>query len=398
MTAASNPRVRPFGRTVIAALACMACIAPGLTRPEAVESRAAQSAAKTPADAWPSFRGNPQLSGASGADLPRDLVLVWSFEAGGGIESTAAIKDGAVYVGSLDGNLYCLSLDTGALKWKYAAGAGIKSSPSVFDGTVYFGDEAGSFHAVDASSGSKRWVFAAEAAIVSSASMVAGKVIFGSNDNHLYALSASDGTLAWKFATGSYVYATPALDEGASEPTVISAGCDGFMRRVRVRDGEVLVKIPLGGYVGASPAVRGGWAFVGTFENQVLGVDLRKGKIGWTYEHPEKKFPYYSSAALASDIVVVGGRDRMIHALKALDGSSIWAYTAGAKVDASPVIVGQRVLAATTGGDILALGLRQGDLLWRYETGSSIIASPSVASGRLVIGTAAGHLLAFGGK
>ena len=368
----------------------LACLVLGMAPPAA--------AMPTVAGAWPSFRGNPQLTGVSGADLPRDLALSWSFEAGGGIESTAAIKDGAVYVGSLDGSLYCLALDTGALKWKYAAGAGIKSSPSLFDGTVYFGDEAGSFHAVDAATGAKRWVFTAEAAIVSSASMVAGRVIFGSNDNHLYALSASDGKLAWKVATGSYVYATPAVDEDATVPTVISAGCDGFMRLIRVRDGEVLGKIALGGYVGASPAVRGGWAFVGTFENQVLGVDLKHGKIGWTYEHPDKKFPYYSSAALSSDIVVVGGRDRMIHALKASDGTSVWSFEAGAKVDASPVIVGQRVLAATTGGDILALGLRQGDLLWRYETGSSIIASPSVASGRLVIGTAAGHVLAFGGK
>ena len=111
-----------------------------------------------------------------------------------------------------------------------------------------------------------------------------------------------------------------------------------------------------------------------------------------------KKFPYYSSAATDGGLVVVGGRDRMVHALRATDGKEVWAYTTNAKVDASPVIVKDRVVAATTGGDILVLGLKEGDLRWHYETGDSIVASPSIAAGRLVIGTSAGRLLAFGGR
>jgi len=347
---------------------------------------------------WPIFRGDTHLTGVARGALPSSLDRLWTFQAGGGIESSAAVAQGSVFFGSLDGRLYCVAIGSGELKWTYEGGAPIKSSPSIFDDTVYFGDEKGVFHAVKAKDGKRRFAFQSDAAIVSSATVASGNVIFGSNDNNLYALSVATGTLAWKLATGSYVYGTPALAGDPREPAIVSAGCDGYLRVVRARDGAEIKKLELGAYVGASPAVDGGRAFVGTFENEVLGIDLQTPKIIWRYEHPERKFPYYSSAAVSGSVVVVGGRDKMVHALDAATGRSLWIMSARAKVDSSPVIVGERVFTATTGGDIMALNLATGELVWQFETGSSITASPAVAAGRLLIGTTDGVMYAFGGK
>ena len=351
-----------------------------------------------PQDDWPGFRGNAQLTGVAATTLPGEPRVVWTFQAEAGIESQAAIANGKVYVGSLDGTLYCLSLDAGTLKWKYAAGAPIKSSPTIGGGTIYFGDEEGRFHAVDAGAGTRRWVFQTAAAIVSSPALSSGKVLFGSNDNHLYALSAKDGALVWKIATGGYVYGTPAIVTREGSPAAVSAGCDGFLRVVRVSDGEVLTKLELGSYVGASPAIDGNRAYFGTFDNQFLAVDLGAPAILWRYEHPERKFPYFSSAALDKGIVVVGGRDKMVHALNAVTGAAIWAYETRAKVDASPVLAGDRVVAANTAGDLFILDRATGREVWRFEAGSSFVGSPAVGSGRIIIGTTAGLLYAFGGE
>ena len=97
------------------------------------------------ADDWTSFRGNPQLTGVAAGDFPDNPQLLWTFKAGEGIESTAAISAGTVYVGALDGILYAINLESGSLKWKYRASDEIKSSPAVFRKTVYFGDEMGVF-------------------------------------------------------------------------------------------------------------------------------------------------------------------------------------------------------------------------------------------------------------
>ena len=48
----------------------------------------------------------------------------WTYEAGDAIESSAAIVDGVVYVGSQTGDLHAINLADGSLKWKYKASAG----------------------------------------------------------------------------------------------------------------------------------------------------------------------------------------------------------------------------------------------------------------------------------
>ena len=353
---------------------------------------------------WVSFRGNPQLTGVAAGDFPDNPQLLWTFEAGEGIESTAAIAAGTVYAGALDGNLYAINLESGSLKWKYSASDEIKSSPAVFRKTVYFGDEMGVFHAVDAETGQQRWIFQTDGGIISSANFAGDSVLFGSYDQYLYCVSAETGALIWKFETEGYVHGTPTVVDVRSSGSlpypndvVVTTGCDGYLRVINVLNGEENNKIPLGDYVAASPAVLKTRAFVGTFGNQVLGVDLNHAEILWNYEPAKGGFPFYASAAVTNDAVIVGGRDKRIHALKPQTGEPLWIYPTKARVDSSPVIIGNRVLFGTVGGVIYALNINTGEPVWQFVTGSSIVASPCVAGGKLVIGSDDGVLYCFGG-
>ena len=76
-----------------------------------------------PADRWNQFRGSPQLTGVSDATLPDALKVLWTYEAGDAIESSAAVVDGVVYVGSVTGELHAVNLSDGTLRWKYKASA-----------------------------------------------------------------------------------------------------------------------------------------------------------------------------------------------------------------------------------------------------------------------------------
>ena len=343
-------------------------------------------------DDWLSFRGNPQLTGVATGELPENLELLWTFETEDGIESTAAIAAGTAYVGTLDGCLYAINLENGGLKWKYQASGEIKSSPTVFRNVVHFGDGMGVFHAVDTQTGEPRWTFEAEAEIISSANVAQDRLLFGSYDQYLYCLSAEDGSLAWKFETEGYIHGTPAIVNGA----VVISGCDGYLRIINITDGVEQQKIALGDYVGASPAILNNRAYAGTFGNQVLCAELENSEILWWYQHPERHFPFYASAAVTTDIVVIGGRDKMIHALKPQTGEPLWTYPAKSRVDSSPVIVGERVFFGTVGGELVVLNLNSGEKVWEFVTGASIIASPSVAAGKLVIGANDGRIYCFG--
>lgn len=341
---------------------------------------------------WLSFRGNPQLTGVATGELPENLELLWTLETADGIESTAAIAAGTVYIGTLDGYLYAIDLSNGALKWQYQASGEVKSSPAVYRNVVHFGDGMGVFHAVDAQTGKGRWTFDAEAEIISSASVSQDRLLFGSYDQYLYCLSVEDGALIWKFETEGYVHGTPAIVNG----TVIVSGCDGYLRVINIADGVEQQKIALGDYVAASPAILNNRVYAGTFGNQVLCVGLDSSEIFWWYQYPERHFPFYASAAVTADIVIIGGRDKMVHALHPQTGEPLWVYLAKSRVDSSPVIVGERVFFGTMGGELVGLSLDSGEKVWEFVIGASMIASPSVAEGKMVIGADDGRIYCFG--
>ena len=344
------------------------------------------------AEDWPSFRGNRQLTGVSTSALPENLELLWTFEAGDGIESTAAIYKGVAYFGARDGYLYAVILDTGKLKWKYQALDEIKSSPAVSKDSVYFGDGAGVFHSVDVRTGEARWIFQTDAEIVSSANVAVNRVLFGSYDQWIYCLDTTNGSLIWKLETEGYVHSTPSI----TNETAVIMGCDSYMRLVSLEDGDEKRKIKLGSYVAASAAVLKNTAYAGTFASQVVAVDLQNARMLWRYEHAHYQFPFYASAAVSETVVIVGGRDKMIHALNPRTGESVWTFAAQARVDSSPVIVHGRVYFATTAGVIYSLNIGSGEKVWEFVTGSAIIASPSVSAGKLLIGSDNGNFYCFG--
>ena len=121
-------------------------------------------AAQTPAPAdtqnWPQFRGNARLSGIAPSALPSALTLRWTYDAKDSIESSAAIADGAVYIGVASGDLLAIDLASGKLRWKYATGSSIgESSPASARGVVFIGDLGGTVHAVNVRDGSGLWTF-----------------------------------------------------------------------------------------------------------------------------------------------------------------------------------------------------------------------------------------------
>jgi eukaryotic-like serine/threonine-protein kinase len=355
---------------------------------------AAESQNQPGTGSWPMFRGNSRLWGVSETPLPASLKLRWTYQAKESIESSAAIVDGVAYVGSTDGTLHAVDLASGKARWEYKTkGPVAESSPCVQNGTVFVGDLDGVFHAVDANTGKPRWTFQSESEIKSSPNWHDNRVYFGSYDQNLYCLSAADGKLIWKFTTDGPVHCTPSIDEGR----IFVAGCDEVFRAVDVVNGKELFTLPIHAYMGASPAIRDGQVYVGTFGNEVIGIDLKKRALLWTYRHPVRNFPFYSSAAVTKDRVVLGGRDKILHCLNRLTGKEVWTFTTRARIESSPLIAGNRVYVGSNDGHLYVLDLASGKKIWDFTAGAPLSASPAASSGLLVIGSQDGALYCFSG-
>ena len=107
-----------------------------------------------------------------------------------------------------------------------------------------------------------------------------GRLVYiGSYDQHLYCLDRPPpARWSGSLQTDGPVHATPALDAGM----VYVAGCDEQLRAIDAATGRQRYAVPLGAYAGASAAIRDGHAYVGTFGNEVLAIDLARRAVRWT--------------------------------------------------------------------------------------------------------------------
>jgi outer membrane protein assembly factor BamB len=341
---------------------------------------------------WPLFRGNALQNGIATSPLPDALSVRWKLHVKDGIEGTAAIVKDTVYFGAYDQFLYAVSLADGKEKWKYKGGP-FKAPPSVYDGAVFVGDEDGMFLCVDGLTGKKRWTFETEGEITSGANFAGEQVLFGSHDATLYCLNRKDGTVAWKFKTQGPVNGSPVIAGGYT----FVAGCDSSLHIIDLKSGKELVQIDLEGQAGATAAVEGDGLYVGTMTNEFKAIDLRKKAVVWTYE-PKRAQPFYSSAAVTDKIIIVGNRDKLLHALKRDRGELAWTFPTKGRVDSCPVVDGNRVYVGSTDGSLYVVDLLKGTQVQKLDLGRGILASPAVAENCLVIGTTDGFLYCLGKK
>jgi len=189
-----------------------------------------------PAGAWDLWASSPVISGTTvvigGADgLVYALDLAtgkerWTARTGGRVRATPAVADGTVIVGSWDGRVYALDLATGRERWVHHTigdtldsrkfgydRRALQSSPAIVDGRVFVGSRDGGLYALDARTGERYWRATHRGSwVVGSPAVKDGVVYVGSSDGQfVQAVDAATGTERWRFPTGSNVNSSPVL-------------------------------------------------------------------------------------------------------------------------------------------------------------------------------------------
>ena len=134
---------------------------------------------------------------------------------GSGASPTVA-RDGTVYIGANNSNLYAITPD-GSMKWLFEAErelAGIWTTPVLSaDGSMlYFGANKGGVYALDARSGAKRWQFPVYGSIYASSVLDSRGLLYtGSTIEHLYALQSSSGEMVWDLDIHNEIWSAPSI-------------------------------------------------------------------------------------------------------------------------------------------------------------------------------------------
>ena len=110
---------------------------------------------------WPTYRYDAARSGATPAAVPDDLKPAWTTDLGGRL-SAPTVAGGRVYVARVDAHtVHCLDAGTGRAVWSYTAGGRVDSPPTFWSGRVLFGAADGCIYALRARDGALAWRFRA---------------------------------------------------------------------------------------------------------------------------------------------------------------------------------------------------------------------------------------------
>jgi parallel beta-helix repeat protein len=338
---------------------------------------------------WPTFHHDESHSGYSESPAPGTNNKLWNYTTGNGVDSSPAVADGRVYVGSGDGRVYCLDASTGAQVWNYTTGSAVYSSPAVADGRVYVGSDDYKVYCLDASTGAQVWNYTTGNYVGSSPAVAGGRVYVGSYDGRVYCLDASTGAQVWNYVTGGVVDSSPAVAGGR----VYVGSYDGRVYCLDASTGAQVWNYTTGNYVGSSPAVIDGRVYVGSWDGRVYCLDSSTGAQVWNYTTGGA---VYSSPAVADGRVYVGSGDYGVYCLDASTGAQVWNYTTGSILGSAPAVVGGRICVSSYDGRVYCLDASTGAQVWNYTTGNYVFSSPAVADGVLYVGSGDHSVYAFG--
>lgn len=142
-------------------------------------------------------------------------TIKWVFETGDSIQSSATINEANVYVGSNDGNLYCIDLDTGYQKWCIQTGDFVISKPAITsEGNIVFGSGDEFVYCASANDGNVIWNTKLGGSVLSDPLTSEGRVFIGCGDGKIYCLNSASGEIVWEYQTDGLMRQRPILENG----------------------------------------------------------------------------------------------------------------------------------------------------------------------------------------
>jgi len=210
--------------------------------------------------------------------------------------ASPVIQGDTLYVSTLDGHIYALSLETGELlDWFFESEAGFTSSPVIDEDTIFLGSFDRYLYAVKIGSDVPMWKFPEEKPagnwFWASPIVNEGIVYAGCLDGKVYAIYAETGEELWQFESQdsrgkpAAIVSPPVLvgnllivaNEAGNVYVINSETGDGE----RIKNRENSDKSTIDAQIRAPFCAQEGLVYIRGEDNQLYVVDIEKGEVSW---------------------------------------------------------------------------------------------------------------------
>ncbi len=363
------------------------------------------------ADEWYMFQHDAQHTGVSLESAPNMDNVMWSAPIGDINQSSPAFAKGRLYIGSTDGNLYCLDADPSEgtderpiddpegvnydLIWTFPTGNSILSSPAFFDGKMYFGSNDGNIYCIYSCIGTEIWQFNTSGSVVSSPAIVNDFVYVGSLDGTIYCLNADNNPddlpisyIHWTNTTGGPIRSSPAVYNG-----YVYIGSDsGYVYSYYANSGIEQWRSNIGSSISSSPSVDDDNVYIGADDGTVYCLNIDTGLIQWEFSTANK---IVSTPAITQNYIYFGSHNGTIYCVDIQSGVEQWSYPTGGSISSSPVVADEKVYIGSSTGILYCLNASDGLQIWNFDAQSPMSSSPAIIYNRAYIASDDGNIYCF---
>lgn len=213
------------------------------------------------------------------------------------------------------------------------------------------------------------------------------QLTLGFESGDVFAASVS-GRVVRLTKQGKRVWSTKIQDElsagvGVGSGMALIATRDGIVIALDSESGDELWRKDMRGEVLAAPQAENNRVVVQTYDGRLVGLHRDSGEELWSYitDLPLLTLRGTATPRIIDSIVYTGFANGKVIALDITSGVLVWdkavALAKGqaeidrvVDVDASPLVVGNSVYAASFNGNLFAFDRRSGSARWRFETSS----------------------------
>lgn len=286
---------------------------------------------------------------------------------GGGL----AYAEDRVFVTSAFAEVIALDAKTGQVAWRHQINSPIRSAPIVKDGRVYLISINNHLEVINARNGKPLWSHAGiseTASILGGASPAIGSgiVVVPYSSGEVYGLRVENGYPVWYESLTSFkhvdsitsinhIRAQPVIDEN----TAFLISHSGMMMALDVRLGNKVWSREVGGI--QSPAVYGNFMYLISNENKLTCLTKDKGYVKWVSPLPLFKDPgklkdriIWAGPLLAGNRLLITGSNGTLEIYSALEGKKIGEIKLPHKTTLAPIVADRTLFILTDQGRLIA--------------------------------------------
>ena len=318
---------------------------------------------------------NRELAPKNGTDWPTVWGLLGTpntIDATSGMGGGVAYDGEKLFVTSGFGVVYALNARTGQQIWAQNVGLPIVNAPVVNGGRVFVSTHDNHFLALAESDGRQLWSHQGipePAGVMSSTSAaVSGEfVLVPYTSGELYALRVQNGQVAWSdvLSSSGQVTSISELDDIAGRPVidrdmVFAISHSGVMAGISLSTGDRVWSRDIGGT--QTPLAAGDYIYVMTGDGRLLCLTRKDGKIRWVHQMPawqdEKNQEHpitWTGPLLVSDKLIAASSDGYLEALSPYTGELLGRVELEGGTSVAPVVADGTVYIYTNDAELTAL-------------------------------------------